>query len=163
MPTFNDFLILLPEAYLTVAACVILLMDAFLKGGQRVAIHWLSIIVLLVGAWLVIDGQPATAVSGFSGMFIRDPVAEILKVFSLLTTALMFIYSRGYLRDRFPALANVEATTPLLQSGAVDSLGFLELMTFLSEEFGITLEDEDFDAANLETPGKLADFVERKL
>jgi NADH-quinone oxidoreductase subunit N len=100
MPTFNDFLILLPEAYLTVAACVILLMDAFLKGGQRVAIHWLSIIVLLVGAWLVIDGQPATAVSGFSGMFIRDPVAEILKVFSLLTTALMFIYSRGYLRDR---------------------------------------------------------------
>ena len=70
---------------------------------------------------------------------------------------------RGYLRDRFPALADVEATTPLLQSGAIDSLGFLELMTFLSEEFGITLEDEDFDASNLETAGKLADFVGRKL
>ena len=70
---------------------------------------------------------------------------------------------RFYLRDRFPALIDVEATTPLLQSGAIDSLGFLELMTFLSEEFGITLEDEDFDASNLETAGKLADFVERKL
>ena len=69
----------------------------------------------------------------------------------------------GYLRDRFPALADVEATTPLLHSGAIDSLGFLELMTFLSEEFGITLEDEDFDASNLETAGKLADFVGRKL
>jgi acyl carrier protein len=69
----------------------------------------------------------------------------------------------GYLRDRFPALADADATTSLLRSGAIDSLGFLELMTFLSEEFGITLEDEDFDAANLETPGKLADFVERKL
>ena len=68
-----------------------------------------------------------------------------------------------YLRDRFPALADVEATTPLLQGGAIDSLGFLELMTFLSERFGITLEDEDFDACNLETAGKLADFVERKL
>jgi acyl carrier protein len=77
------------------------------------------------------------------------------------TDVLHTIY--GYLRDRFPALADVEATTPLLQGGAIDSLGFLELMTFLSERFGITLEDEDFDACNLETAGKLADFVERKL
>ena len=69
----------------------------------------------------------------------------------------------GYLRDRFPALAAVDATTPLLESGAIDSLGFLELMTFLSDEFGIELEDEDFDASNLETAGQLADFVERKL
>jgi acyl carrier protein len=69
---------------------------------------------------------------------------------------------RGYLRDRFPALADAEATTPLLQSGAVDSLGFLELMTFLSERFDITLDDEDFDASNLETVDKLADFVGRK-
>jgi acyl carrier protein len=69
---------------------------------------------------------------------------------------------RDYLRARFPALADVDATTSLLQSGAIDSLGFLELMTFLSDEFGITLEDEDFDASNLETAGKLADFVERK-
>jgi acyl carrier protein len=68
-----------------------------------------------------------------------------------------------YLRDRFPALADVDATTPLLQSGAIDSLGFLELMTYLGDEFGIVLEDEDFDASNLETAGKLADFVERKL
>lgn len=70
---------------------------------------------------------------------------------------------RDYLRDRFPALADVDAATPLLQSGAIDSLGFLELMTFLSDEFGIELEDEDFDASNLETAGKLADFVGRKL
>ena len=70
---------------------------------------------------------------------------------------------RGYLRDRFPALADVDADTPLLQSGAIDSLGFLELMTYLGDEFGIVLEDEDFDASNLENPGKLAEFVERKL
>ncbi len=70
---------------------------------------------------------------------------------------------RNYLRDRFPALADVDANTPLLQSGAIDSLGFLELMTFLGDEFGIVLEDEDFDASNLETAGRLADFVGRKL
>ena len=70
---------------------------------------------------------------------------------------------RGYLRNRFPALSDVEETTPLLEGGVIDSLGFLEPMTFLSEEFRITLEDEDFDPCNLGTAGKLADFVGRKL
>jgi acyl carrier protein len=68
----------------------------------------------------------------------------------------------AYLRERFPALAAVQPTTPLLEGGQVDSLGFLDLMVFLNERFGIALEDEDFDAANLETPVRLAAFVARK-
>ena len=87
---------------------------------------------------------------------MNDPTANLERTDVLRTI-------HGYLQDRFPALANADATTSLLRSGAIDSLGFLELMTFLSDEFGITLEDEDFDASNLETPGKLADFVDRKL
>ncbi|MBB3226823.1 NADH-quinone oxidoreductase subunit N [Luteibacter sp. Sphag1AF] len=100
MPNVNDILILLPEIYLVVAACVLLLLDAFLKPAQKGVIHWLGIIVLLVAAWLVIDGQPPQSVTAFGGMFIRDGVAEILKVFSLLVTALIFVYARPYLRDR---------------------------------------------------------------
>jgi len=87
MPSINDILILLPEIYLVVAACVLLLLDAYLKPGQKGAVHWLSILVLLVGAYLVVSGQPASSVSAFGGMFIRDGVAEVLKVFSLLITA----------------------------------------------------------------------------
>ncbi len=64
-----------------------------------------------------------------------------------------------YLTSRFPALGQLEPETPLLSTGAVDSLGVLDLMMWLGEEFGIALEDEDFSPENLETPARLAAFV----
>jgi NADH-quinone oxidoreductase subunit N len=101
MPTFNDILIMVPEFYLVAAACVLLLADAFLPASQRgPAIHWLSILVLVAGIYLVIAHQPDGAVTAFNGMFIRDGVAEILKVFALLSTILVFIYAKPYLSDR---------------------------------------------------------------
>jgi D-alanine--poly(phosphoribitol) ligase subunit 2 len=64
-----------------------------------------------------------------------------------------------YLAKRFPKVATLNPETSLFDSGIIDSLGVLELMTFLSERFGIQLEDSDFDPANLATPGKLVQFV----
>jgi NADH-quinone oxidoreductase subunit N len=100
MPNFNDILILLPELYLVAAACLLLLLDAFMKPEQRSLLHWLSIAVLLVAIYLVVGGQPSQPVTAFSGMFVRDGVAEILKVFALLATALVFVYAKPYLIDR---------------------------------------------------------------
>jgi NADH-quinone oxidoreductase subunit N len=100
MPTFNDILIMVPEFYLVAAACVLLLADAFMPASQRGAIHWLSILVLAAGVYLVMAHQPDGAVTAFNGMFIRDGVAEILKVFALLSTILVFIYAKPYLSDR---------------------------------------------------------------
>jgi NADH-quinone oxidoreductase subunit N len=100
MPTFNDILIMAPEFYLVAAACVLLLADAFMTPEQRPQLHWISIVVLLVAGCLVIAGQPAQAVTAFGGMFVRDNVAEILKVFALGTTALVMVYARPYLIDR---------------------------------------------------------------
>jgi NADH-quinone oxidoreductase subunit N len=100
MPTLNDILVLLPEFYLVAVACLLLLMDAFMKPEQRGLLHWVSIVVLLVAIYLVVAGQPATTVTAFNGMFVRDGVSEILKVFALLCTVLVFIYGRPYLTDR---------------------------------------------------------------
>lgn len=100
MPTITDLLILAPEAYLVVAACIVLLMDAFLKPSHRWTIHWISIVVLAVAAYMVVADQPDTTVAAFGGMFIRDQVSEILKLFTLVTTILVFIYSRPYLAVR---------------------------------------------------------------
>ncbi|RAO75061.1 NADH-quinone oxidoreductase subunit NuoN [Dyella jiangningensis] len=100
MPNFNDILILLPELYLVAAACLLLLLDAFMKAEQRPLLHWLSIAVLVVAIYLVVGGQPSQPVTAFSGMFVRDGVAEILKVFALLATALVFVYAKPYLIDR---------------------------------------------------------------
>ena len=100
MPTLSDILIMLPEFYLVVAACVLLLADAFMQPAQRPYLHWISIALLLFTIYLVIAGQPPQTVTAFGGMFVRDRVSEILKVFALLTTALVFVYARPYLIDR---------------------------------------------------------------
>lgn len=67
-----------------------------------------------------------------------------------------------YLAQTFPELAVCEADTPLLEGGAIDSLGILELMSFLTDRFGVTLDDCDFVPENLETPSHLVQFIERK-
>ena len=100
MPTLNDILILLPEIYLVAAVCLILLLDAFMKPEQRPQLHWISIVVLLVAIYLVIAGQPDQTVTAFNDMFVRDRLAEILKVFVLGITAAVFVYARPYLIDR---------------------------------------------------------------
>ncbi|GAB3791373.1 NADH-quinone oxidoreductase subunit NuoN [Dyella agri] len=100
MITFNDILVLLPEFYLVAAACLLLLLDAFMKPEQRGWLHWLSILVLLFAGYMVVAGQPDVTVTAFGGMFVRDQASEILKAFALLCTVLVFIYARPYLLER---------------------------------------------------------------
>ncbi len=65
----------------------------------------------------------------------------------------------GYLAKRFPKVASWNAETSLLESGIIDSLGVLELMSFLEEKFAITLEEGDFDPKHLATPARLVQFI----
>lgn len=98
MISLTDILTLLPESFLTLAICGLLLLDLFLKPSQRSVTHYGAILVLAVTGWLVLQhyGEPRA----FGGMFVRDQMACVLKVFVLLTTALVFVYARPYLRDR---------------------------------------------------------------
>ena len=100
MPNINDILIMLPEFFLVAAACILLLADAFMTPAERKHLHWLSIGVLLVTGYLVLRYQPQGAVTAFNGMFIRDGLGAILKLFAILSTILVFIYGRPYLVDR---------------------------------------------------------------
>jgi len=95
----HDIVLLLPEDFLLGAICAILLIDLFLKPSQRSVTHWLSIGSLLVTMGLILS-EHDPAVSAFGGMYLHDGVAAVLKVFILGTTALVFVYGRGYLRDR---------------------------------------------------------------
>ena len=47
----------------------------------------------------------------------------------------------------------------LLESGAIDSVGIFELVTFLENEFGITIGDEQIVPGNFETVNAIAAFV----
>ena len=51
---------------------------------------------------------------------------------------------------------------PLLQNGVLDSLGILELVSCLEQEFGISVDDEDLAPDNFQTIERLAAFVAEK-
>lgn len=57
---------------------------------------------------------------------------------------------------------NLKDDTELKESGILDSLSTLKLVTFLEEQFKIELEAADLDAANLSTVASIADLIAAK-
>jgi acyl carrier protein len=52
--------------------------------------------------------------------------------------------------------------TSFQRSGILDSTGFLGLITFTEEKFGIKIADEEVVPENFDTLRKISAFVERK-
>ena len=50
---------------------------------------------------------------------------------------------------------------PLLGSGIVDSLGIMRLVSYIEEEFGVVVPEEELVPEHFQTIGRLAAFVER--
>jgi acyl carrier protein len=57
----------------------------------------------------------------------------------------------------------IDIDTPFQENGILDSIGFLEIITFVEEKFGIEIEDNEVVPENLGSLQKISDFVERKL
>jgi acyl carrier protein len=49
-----------------------------------------------------------------------------------------------------------------LEEGIVDSMGIMELVMFVEEGFGITVEDEELVPDNFDSVSKLAAYIQRK-
>jgi acyl carrier protein len=50
----------------------------------------------------------------------------------------------------------------LLETNIVDSVGILEIVSFLESHFQIRVEDDELTAGNLDSINKIASFIERK-
>jgi acyl carrier protein len=70
-----------------------------------------------------------------------------------------FVVENFYIKDP----AAIGEDTSLITTGYVDSTGMLELIAYLEESCGIVIEDTEMTPANLETIGRIARFVARKL
>jgi NADH-quinone oxidoreductase subunit N len=89
-----------PEIFLGLAACAILMLDLLLTDVQR---HWtgiLAVIVLLVTAVLTVVQPVSSRVVALGGLFELDRMAQALKVVTLLTVSMVFVYSTDYLQRR---------------------------------------------------------------
>jgi NADH-quinone oxidoreductase subunit N len=91
----------LPEIFLTAAICIVLLTDVFLGGRARRVTPTLTLLTLVIGAALTLAwAQVGARTELFSGLYVADPLATLLKLFGYLVTAVALLYSREYLEAR---------------------------------------------------------------
>jgi NADH-quinone oxidoreductase subunit N len=88
-----------PEIFLLIATSAILLIDMFLGEARRSITYVLSLLALAVTAVLAMQDYGTTHYT-FNNMFVADPMASLLKVFSCIAIGLTLIYSRQYATDR---------------------------------------------------------------
>lgn len=69
-----------------------------------------------------------------------------------------------FLLEKFPLArkTGIERDTALLEKGILDSLGILDLVSFLESEFSIPISDEDLLPENFQTLSTLSAFVLKK-
>jgi len=90
----------LPEIFLLGTVSAILVIDLFLDESRR---HWsynLTLATLVICAVLTAVGGTGERTTIFNGMFVRDRIADVLKLFVYLGVAAILVYSRLYVRAR---------------------------------------------------------------
>ena len=89
------------EIFLLIAASAILLIDMYLKGSRRNVTYYLSLLTLVGCAVLTgADFADGATVYTFNGMYVADPMSNLLKLFTYLAVGITLVYSRQYATDR---------------------------------------------------------------
>lgn len=70
----------------------------------------------------------------------------------------VFVTSNFYVADP----ATLQDGASLLDQGIIDSTGVLEVIFFIEETFGITVEDSEMLPDNLDSIERISNFVSRK-
>ncbi|MBH1963800.1 MAG: NADH-quinone oxidoreductase subunit NuoN [Comamonadaceae bacterium] len=90
-----------PEIVLLAMACVIALVDLLDNSQRRTATYILSVLTLLVLSVLTgIYAYGGQTIYGFGGMVVSDSLANWLKCFAALASAVTLVYGRTYMRER---------------------------------------------------------------
>lgn len=64
------------------------------------------------------------------------------------------------LNDSLDLNGQVDASTPLITSGLVDSFGIIGLLGDIESHYGVVIEPEDVDADSFDTPRQILDRIE---
>ena len=97
----TSWMTIYPEIVLLVMACVIALVDLFVKSPRRTATHVLTLVTLggvaLLHALYADAGQ---TLYGFGRLVVSDPLGHWLKCFASIAVMVTLVYSRPYAADR---------------------------------------------------------------
>jgi len=96
-----DFALAAPEIILLVLGMVILVLDAFSQSPRRTLAYGLSLLTLAILTAVSVWQLGADMIGEtFSGLYVADPFAHVLKIASYIAVALTLIYGREYIQTR---------------------------------------------------------------
>lgn len=94
-----DFLPAAPEMTLLGLICVVLIADLFVDDDKRVVTFWLTMVSLAVTFWVLLTTAPAETTVVFHGAYVSDAMSQAMKLAIVGFVAVVFLYSRDYLRS----------------------------------------------------------------
>jgi NADH-quinone oxidoreductase subunit N len=93
--------IVFPEIFLVVMACVIALIDLYVKSEKRSTTYALTLGTLAFASWMFIQQASADGTAyAFGRMFVSDAMGNWLKAFACMATGVTLVYGRSYAADR---------------------------------------------------------------
>jgi NADH-quinone oxidoreductase subunit N len=97
----SSWMTVYPEIVLLVMACVIALVDLFVKSPKRTATYALTLLSLGGVALLhAMFADTAETLYGFGRLVVSDPMGHWLRCFATIAVMVTLVYSRPYAADR---------------------------------------------------------------
>jgi len=126
------------EIFMLAMACLILIVDLFVKDKTRKVTFVLTQLTLFGAALLtLLMSSSGQVLYTFSNMFVGDLLGDLLKLLLYVTVSVVLFYSRGYILDR-PQMARGEYYTLTLFA----TLGMMVMISannFVTVYIGIEL------------------------
>jgi NADH-quinone oxidoreductase subunit N len=97
----SSWMTVYPEIVLLVMACVIALVDLFVKSPKRTATYALTLLSLGAVALLhALHADAGQTLYGFGRLVVSDPMGHWLRCFATIAVMVTLVYSRPYAADR---------------------------------------------------------------
>jgi len=92
--------IAMPEVFLLAMACLVLVVDVYLPQDKRNLTYVFAQFSLIITLVLLLANQTDSRVLAFNDLFVQDAMADALKMFIIIISFGVFVYSREYLQAR---------------------------------------------------------------
>jgi len=100
MDLMNNLMPAIPEVFLLVMACLILIADLLIRQSGRLVTYVLVQLTLMACALITVGTHHNGVAHVFNGMFVDDLMSDLLKLLTYIAVSMMLVYSRMYLTVR---------------------------------------------------------------
>jgi len=97
--TMPNFYAALPEIFVLVMICVVMMADLFMGDKRKQIAHVLTQITIIIAFVLTLHQVGHSKIVTFDGLYVMDNLSIIAKLFILGVSFFVFLYSRDYLPE----------------------------------------------------------------